>query len=124
MSNIQDIDIYGLRYCIEQLFNYILQKGYSESDNSDGKHRYKFRVEISLPIQIHGKKFYIYSKQGKIMLSRREIECLQCLLDGLTAKDTAKLLFLSKRTVETYIANIKYKLDCRKKGEIFKLFYR
>ncbi len=52
-------------------------------------------------------------------LSKRECTCLFYLLRGKTAADIAKLLFISKRTVETHIENIRTKLNCRNKSEIF-----
>jgi DNA-binding CsgD family transcriptional regulator len=50
--------------------------------------------------------------QGKIV-TKREIECAHRLIDGLTAKETARLMNISHRTVEKYIENLKYKLQCR-----------
>jgi steroid delta-isomerase-like uncharacterized protein len=53
------------------------------------------------------------------LLSRRERECLEFLLQGKTAKETAALLGLSHRTVESYFENIKKKLKCSNKGQLF-----
>lgn len=52
-------------------------------------------------------------------LSKRERECLLSLLEGKTAKETAAHLGLSPRTVESYFENVKNKLDCWNKGELF-----
>src|SRR5579872_1296825 len=52
-------------------------------------------------------------------LSKRECTCLFYLVRGRTAAEIAKALFISKRTVETHIENIKTKLKCRNKSEIF-----
>jgi DNA-binding CsgD family transcriptional regulator len=49
-----------------------------------------------------------------IPLSTREQECSEFLLKGKSAKETAKILGLSYRTVEAHITNIKRKLGCRK----------
>lgn len=51
-------------------------------------------------------------------LSSREKECLELFLQGKTAQQTALLLNLSRRTVETYFENIKDKLGCLSKAEI------
>lgn len=51
-------------------------------------------------------------------LSKRELECLFFLLRGKTAAQIADILFLSKRTVENHLANIKTKLGCNKKSEL------
>ncbi len=53
------------------------------------------------------------------LLSRRERECLEFLLQGKTAKETAATLALSHRTVESYFENIKKKLNCSNKGQLF-----
>ncbi len=45
------------------------------------------------------------------LLTKREVECLQHLIEGYTLKETAFLLNLSSRTVESYINNIKSKWD-------------
>lgn len=53
------------------------------------------------------------------LLSRRERECLEFLLQGMTAKETAAALCLSRRTVESYFETIKKKLKCTNKGQLF-----
>lgn len=53
-------------------------------------------------------------------LSAREKEVLRFMLDGHTAQDTAELLVISARTVEYYFENIKNKLDCSRKKDLFK----
>jgi DNA-binding CsgD family transcriptional regulator len=52
-------------------------------------------------------------------LSSREMECLRLFLKGKTAKQTAALLGLSHRTVEFYFENVKNKLGCLTKAELF-----
>lgn len=51
-------------------------------------------------------------------LSQREIECLFFLIRGKSAKETARLLNISYRTVEHHIDHIKNKLNCRSKSEL------
>lgn len=53
------------------------------------------------------------------LLSSRERQCLKSLLLGKSAKETATDLNLSHRTIEFYFENIKNKLMCRNKHEIF-----
>lgn len=53
-------------------------------------------------------------------LSLREKECLKFYLQNETAKSIAERLNLSSRTVESYLENIKNKLDCYKKPELIK----
>lgn len=53
-----------------------------------------------------------------IKLSKREEDCLYYLLQGKTAKETARFLNLSHRTVEAYIDNIRKKTFTRNKVEL------
>ena len=55
---------------------------------------------------------------NQFKLTKRECECVFLLIRGKTAKEIAALLSLSKRTVESYIENIKNKMDCQNKAEI------
>jgi len=52
-------------------------------------------------------------------LSSREKQCLKLFLEGKTAKETAFILSLSSRTVESYFENIKTKLSCWSKSEVW-----
>lgn len=53
-------------------------------------------------------------------LSQREKEVLQQLATGKTNKDIAKILYISKYTVDTHVKNIKEKLNLNKKGELIR----
>lgn len=55
-------------------------------------------------------------------LSKRETQCLHFLLEGKTAKEIAKKLSLSPRTVEEYIANLKRKSNCYSLHDLLVLF--
>jgi DNA-binding CsgD family transcriptional regulator len=50
-----------------------------------------------------------------INLTAREVQCLQYLLEGKSAKETAYLLNLSTRTIEAYLDKIRHKSNCRTK---------
>lgn len=59
----------------------------------------------------------------KITLSMRELSLAKLLVTGLTAKEIAKRLNLSHRTIESYLINLKIKLRCKNKTELaIKLF--
>lgn len=61
--------------------------------------------------------------QGNIIkLSPRELECLQLLKSGYTAKETAQQFGLSYRTVEHHINNIKLKFGLNRKSDVIKAF--
>lgn len=55
-------------------------------------------------------------------LTTREKSCLSWFLKGRSASETAKKLFLSPRTVEHYIDNIKNKCGVSKKSDLFDYF--
>jgi len=50
-------------------------------------------------------------------LSRREVEVIRLVADGLTNKEIAGQLFLSPRTVDMHVRNILSKFDCRSRVE-------
>ena len=56
------------------------------------------------------------------LLSAQEVACLKYAALGKTAKETAQILNLSFRTVESYFENIKTKLHCKQKREAVELF--
>lgn len=58
-------------------------------------------------------------EKDKPFFTQREEECLFYLMRGKSAKETAKLLKISFRTVEVHIEQIKYKFNCHTKSEIF-----
>lgn len=71
---------------------------------------------ITLFLKDLGKQGY---SQKASLLSSRERECLKILLQGKTAKETAAILSLTYRTIESYFENIKNKLSCSNKKELF-----
>lgn len=54
----------------------------------------------------------------------REIEVAKNIILGKTAKDIAKELSLSFRTVESYIDTIKAKLRCHSKGKVIEILFK
>lgn len=55
-----------------------------------------------------------------VILTDREIDCIYHLVNHKTAEQTAKLLGVSRRTIESYLDNIKLKLCCDSKVEIIR----
>lgn len=70
-------------------------------------------VENPIDNQQH---FKIISNESK--LTNRQMECAKLLMNGKTAKEIARSLGLSPRTVEYYLTNIKLKLECNNKVEL------
>lgn len=53
-----------------------------------------------------------------IKLTQREISCIISLMQNKTAAETAALMNISRRTVESYLDNIKIKLNCNTKSDL------
>ena len=53
-----------------------------------------------------------------ITLSKQEFNCAMGMIQGKTAKEIAEFLLLSKRTVESYVENMKIKMQCFSKSEL------
>lgn len=66
-------------------------------------------------------KKYLKESQ-KINLSSRELECLLHFCQGKTAKQTAREMAISYRTVETHLENIRQKTACNNKLEVVSRF--
>lgn len=60
----------------------------------------------------------VYCENELILLTKREIEMGYMLVEGKTAKEISKIFCISQRTVEHHIANIKDKLNIRKKSDL------
>jgi DNA-binding CsgD family transcriptional regulator len=67
------------------------------------------------------KKYHILRPTGLVKLTRRELECLALTTQRFSAKEVAKSLKLSPRTVEEYLNNLKIKLGCQGKYDLIEL---
>lgn len=65
--------------------------------------------------------YYMDAHHNPYQLSTRELETLFFLLRGKTAKYIAEVMQLSKRTVESYIEQIKNRFGCENKTELLYL---
>lgn len=61
-------------------------------------------------------KSYVFDEHT--ILTKRELDCVQCLLQGKTLQQTAEMLFISPRTAETHLENVRQKLHCQNKSEL------
>jgi len=52
----------------------------------------------------------IASRGIKVPLTDREVEVLNQVLEGKSSKEVARLLFVSKRTIDYHLTNIYHKL--------------
>jgi DNA-binding CsgD family transcriptional regulator len=74
--------------------------------------------------QLIKRSYTINLNLGSINLSKMEIRTLVQLLKGAHAGEIAQQLSLKQTTVESYLANIKYKLGVYSKGELINLIVR
>ncbi len=66
-------------------------------------------------------EFYI--EDDNVNITPREMECLQLIIKGFSAKMVANKLFLSVRTIETHLDNIKRKLNCTSKEQLIEVAF-
>ena len=64
------------------------------------------------------KRFYLGDEFNNDYLTGKELEILVYLYNGKKQVETAKLLFVSEKTIEKHIENIKNKLKCRTMFEL------
>lgn len=60
----------------------------------------------------------VYGKDGLTYITSQELGCLRLLTQGASYKEIARLLEVSDRTVETYIARIKYRTGLTTRSEL------
>lgn len=72
-------------------------------------------IELVLPQEIYSP--YLEVIEG-VLLTRREVDIIACILSGRAVKKIASFLFISPKTVENHIRNIMQKLGCRTQGGI------
>lgn len=64
-------------------------------------------------------KMYNYNdKKIKPHITPRELQIIDCTINGNTAKEAAEKLGISFRTVETYMENMKLRFNCKTKSEL------
>jgi DNA-binding CsgD family transcriptional regulator len=64
------------------------------------------------------KRFYLGDEFGDEYLTGKEMQIMLHLCNGNKLVDVAKMLFISEKTAETHIGNIKSKLKCRTMFEL------
>lgn len=57
------------------------------------------------------------SQPPDLDLSKRELEVLSCLVDGLTNQEIADQLFVSPNTIKTHVSNIYRKLEVERRAQ-------
>ncbi|TLY47020.1 MAG: helix-turn-helix transcriptional regulator [Gammaproteobacteria bacterium] len=68
------------------------------------------------------KKRPIITPKGEVFLANKELECLNLLASGKSAKQMAKEFNHSVRTIEKHLENIRHKIACDDKANIIKIY--
>lgn len=64
----------------------------------------------------------LITSKGEVFLAKKELACLNLLASGRSAKQIAKTLKYSVRTIEKHLENIKHKIACEDKSNIIKIY--
>jgi DNA-binding CsgD family transcriptional regulator len=67
-------------------------------------------------------KLFLNINGKEVPLSSQEFKCLAWLSRGKTAKEVARMMSLSPRTVESYIDNVKFKTKIDSRSKLIDLF--
>ncbi len=59
------------------------------------------------------KNVFNVSQNRRVTLSKRQVQCLQLLIRGKTAKEIGRDLSISYRTVEYYFDILREKFECQ-----------
>ncbi len=140
-DNFYEIFCFGVNHPnLEQIsyyFNHVAEFEFfaTECKKELAKYFIKNKFLIELPAYMYNDNSHLFSSNLKqknapqqvkfningfpISFTRREFDCLQYLIQGNSAKETAKQLLISPRTVENYLENIKQKTFSRTKIELF-----
>lgn len=62
--------------------------------------------------------YYLKPKYPDVYFTKREAECIFWMMHGLTIAETALKMYLSPRTIEYYVKNMKIKLGCASKKRL------
>lgn len=74
--------------------------------------------KLNITLALNSQPLAMYINNSQLKLSPREKECAFYLTRGMTAKEIARKMNISSRTVEFYLLNIKEKLGCVRRSEI------
>jgi len=82
-------------------------------------------AQIILPLRPNNNAI-IHAKSADLLsqLTARELNCLNLIASGHTAKTLARILNISHRTGERHIDNIRNKLNIRNKYELINFYYK
>ena len=59
-----------------------------------------------------------FNEKSKSTLTEREMEVLNCLVQGMNNKDIAQALFISDKTVKIHVSKIFKKLEVKSRSQV------
>ncbi len=80
---------------------------------------YKIKIDLDLIAE----QIYVPLHEN-FKLGRREIQCLVCIAYGYSILEIANEMGISARTIETYIKNLKFKLNLSLRSHLVGFYYR
>jgi len=77
------------------------------------------RVVVEKEIYIEKQKEFIFNEaeMNRLGISKRELEVLQLMAEGLSNAEIAKRLFVSLNTIKTHASNLFFKLDASRRTQ-------
>ena len=104
---------------LEDIHNGLIQTAFFDGYNTDAV----FGTEIMsrIPELIHSGSSFHYEDYD---ISRRELEIIRLIADGLSNKEIASQLFLSEGTVRNYLSSILDKLQLRDRTQVAVFYYK
>lgn|GEM_PF-3460007 len=87
-------------------------------EDQQKRNNYQEITNIAEQLELHT----AFKAAETISLTSREEQCLKLLVNGETAKTSAKILGVSPRTIEMHLANAKKKYDCSNQANLIKKY--
>ena len=66
------------------------------------------------------RQFHFDEKCKGLTLSAREIQIIEHLLEGMTSEEIGETIFLSSRTVEDYLSQLREKFNVKSKSKLIR----
>lgn len=121
-SRVLVISTYSQRYYVEAMLEkgakgYLLKNAGNDEIIEAIKAVYYDEIYLSREIALNQRK----NAEQPVSLSRREIEVLKLVANGLTNKEIAEKLFISPLTVDSHRKNLIAKLEARNTASLIKI---
>jgi DNA-binding NarL/FixJ family response regulator len=72
---------------------------------------------------MNGKGYHLKVKGPRVQLTRRELEILSLVADGMTNNDIASHLYISEKTVKNHLSSIFKKIDVKNRSQVVRYAY-